>query len=200
MAKILGDIGDFNAPKGSAPWAIAIKTELQILIKDRNTTASRIKPFLEMMEEHSGYKALDFQSLDEFIEAKYPYGLGGEVKREDGEYVLGNVGRPTKEEQENKPYNYKDYGTTQSYIIARIQRDAQSDLIYPTGHTAVDILEKWNNGGFKSARQAGIAAGFVKDTKRLQVKADPERIAEKIKEILTDEEVRYLIELLTEVI
>lgn len=65
----------------------------------------------------------------------------------------GKRGRPTKE-QENSgvPTINRHHNGTRAYIEQRLQRDHK------------DIYQKYVTGEIKSARQAGIAAGFIKDT------------------------------------
>ena len=62
----------------------------------------------------------------------------------------GKRGRPTKEEQENKPSdtNVIKYGENSEYLTARIARDRP------------DILERMKQGEFRSVRAAGIEAGM----------------------------------------
>lgn len=68
----------------------------------------------------------------------------------------GKRGRPTKE-QEEKALQGDDLpkqklGNSRAYIEQRLQRD------HP------DVFDEYMNGTIKSARQAGIRAGFIKDT------------------------------------
>lgn len=199
--QMLDEVGDLNAPPGSRDWAIAIRLELIGLVHKKESTEKHIFPLVKVLEEYQGYKKLDsadgtnFISVEDFLQAGYPFGLGGSISRENGGYKLRGQGRPTNEE---KGYNnnLKMRGDHKPYILARLARDAKNDLIYPTGHCAKDILEGYQNGKYKSARQAGIAAGFVKDKKYIQVAPDPEKIAQKLKESLSGEQIKRLIELL----
>lgn len=58
------------------------------------------------------------------------------------------------------------------------------------------IWQAYLNGQYKSARQAGIAAGFIKKDKRIRVEFEPNKLANKIKQTLTIEQVTELIKLL----
>jgi len=70
------------------------------------------------------------------------------------------------------------------YIEKRIKRD--SPLIWAD----------YQAGKYRSARQAGIAAGFVKDVKRFNVLPIPKKIAAKAKEMLEPDQIAELIALL----
>jgi len=67
--------------------------------------------------------------------------------------------------------NLLEPGRGKPYILARLARD------HP------DILAAYDRGEYRSARQAGIAAGFVKDVERIQVLPDPEKIAMEIDKV-----------------
>lgn len=138
-------------------------------------------------EETGGYKCLTgadgqpFESPLDFYEAPYPFGLGGHAKVERRIAKLRKQGRPSSngKHSDTKVYNGK-YGETQAYILARLARS------FP------DILAAYQRGEYRSARQAGIAAGFVKDVKRLQVLPIPKKIAAKCIEMLTLEQLKEL--------
>lgn len=44
---ILDDIGDLSAPRGSKPWAIAVRMKLQNLLERVQSTEGHILPYLE---------------------------------------------------------------------------------------------------------------------------------------------------------
>lgn len=188
---VLDDRGDLSAEPGSAPWAVAVKLELQYLLLRASSAQKHIYPYLDKIEETGGYKNLinedgqSFKSALEFYEAPEPWGLGNSVKIKDRIEKLGPQGRPKKGE---KPvYSQVKYGTgNKPYILARLVRD------HP------EISEAFERGEYRSARQAGIAAGFVKDVKRIQVLPDPKKIAIKLKERLTTEQITEVIALLKE--
>ena len=54
------------------------------------------------------------------------------------------------------------------------------------------------DGKYRSARQAGIAAGFVKDVKRISMEIDPKKIANRLKSSLSPIQIQELISLLKE--
>ena len=78
----LGDPGDLAAPPGSQPWAIAVRLQIQSLLKDNASSVKHLRTWLEGIEEHSGYRQLKdengkaFSSYAEFCKAKQPWGLG----------------------------------------------------------------------------------------------------------------------------
>jgi hypothetical protein len=67
----------------------------------------------------------------------------------------GRRGRPTKEQGKSLQSNdlpEQKLGNSRAYIEQRLQRD------HP------DVFKEYVSGAIKSARQAGIKAGFIKDT------------------------------------
>jgi hypothetical protein len=187
----LDEKGDLTAAPGSAPWAIAVRLKLQYFLQQVSVTQERIDPYLEKLEKTKGYEQLvnkdgePFKSALEFYEYPEPFGLGNPPRLGERIGKLRKHGRPVKGEKPD--YNQVKYGTTgKPYILARLARD------HP------DILAAYERGEYRSARQAGIAAGFVKDVKRIQVLPDPEKIAAKLKERLTHDQIAELITLLLE--
>jgi Arc/MetJ-type ribon-helix-helix transcriptional regulator len=81
---------------------------------------------------------------------------------------LRKRGRPKKEERENlekgSVATFSEPGRGADYIKARLRRDRP------------EIAEQLERGEFKSARQAGIAAGFVKDVPTVRLN-DPAKAA-----------------------
>jgi hypothetical protein len=190
---VLDERGDLTAPPGSAPWAVAVRLELQYLVHKSSIAQEQIDPYLSKLEETKGYEQLTdrkgkpFKSALEFYEYPKPFGLGnpprlweriGKLRKHGGDRRSGKV---------QGDYNHLERGTTgKPYILARLARD------HP------DILAAYERGEYRSARQAGIAAGFVKDVKRIQVLPDPGKIATKLKERLTSDQIDKLIILLLE--
>lgn len=78
----LGESGDLAAPPGSQPWAIAVRLQIQSLLKDNGIRVKQLRTWLEAIEQHSGYRLLtdengrSFCSYVEFCKAKQPWGLG----------------------------------------------------------------------------------------------------------------------------
>lgn len=115
-----------------------------------------------------------FQSVGEWLVANYPLGPGvgqGQYAIKYEELILlcesrtelckllkdnrpaRKNGRPTKEETERLPHGSEKPTTgTRQYIEERLKRD------HPK------VWKDYLDGVYSSARQAGIAAGFIKDT------------------------------------
>ena len=94
-------------------------------------------------------------------------------------------GRPKKDE-EGKGYivTLKRRGNDSDYIKARLRRD------HP------EIAEQLEAGEFKSARQAGIAAGFIKPIACVRLVDDLSKVAASISRHLSFERRMQLVELL----
>lgn len=97
----------------------------------------------------------------EFYEFDKPFGLGNPVRLRDRIGKLRKWGRPSKDIKGSNTNLLR--GDNKSYILARLKRDNPQ------------ILSDYENSIYKSARQAGIAAGFVKDVKRIQVEIEPNK-------------------------
>jgi hypothetical protein len=94
--------------------------------------------------------------------------------------------RRSDEARQDQDYNIslKQQGTSADYIKARLRRD------HP------EIAERLEQGEFKSARQAGIAAGFVKNVPAIRLVDDINVIAQKLCQHLNPEQRRALAEAL----
>lgn len=74
--------GDLAAPLGSQSWAIAVRLQIQSFLNDGVSDVDRLRSWLSLIEEHSGYSQLTnedgeaFSSYAEFCKAKQPWGLG----------------------------------------------------------------------------------------------------------------------------
>jgi hypothetical protein len=181
--------GDLAAPPGSREWAIAVRTEIQLALKDTTRRAEDLEIWVRGMESNRGYLQLPgpdgdpFASFEEFCCAKPPWGVGYDRKlieqiiaeRKDAQTRANQAGtlldayRPPK--HSNKGNNItliKTRGTGADYRTARIARDRP------------DILKRMKAGEFKSVNAAAIAAGFVhpppalKELLRIWRKASPD--------------------------
>lgn len=78
----VGDPGNLAAPPGSQPWAIAVRLQIQSLLKDNASSVKHLRTWLKGIEEHAGYRQLidengqPFPSYGAFCNAKPPWGLG----------------------------------------------------------------------------------------------------------------------------
>ena len=94
-------------------------------------------------------------------------------------------GRPKKDEgRKGSETTFNDPGRGAAYIKARLRRD------HP------EIAEQLDAGEFKSARQAGIAAGFVKAIPTVRIVEDLEKVAENLRKHLNSEQLSKLLVLL----
>ncbi len=78
----IGEAGNLAAPPGSQAWAIAVRLQIQSLLKDNESSVKHLQTWLRGMEEYAGYRQLPdesgkmFSSYAEFCKAKSPWGLG----------------------------------------------------------------------------------------------------------------------------
>jgi len=94
-------------------------------------------------------------------------------------------GRPRKDdERKGSETTFNDPGRGADYIKARLRRD------HP------EIAEQLEAGEFRSARQAGIAAGFVKAIPTVRIVDDLSKVAASIAKHLTNDQRTQLAELL----
>jgi hypothetical protein len=75
---------DIHAPKGTAPWARAMRAELASLWQDASCNLHRFRNYLRVFAEHNGAQyfadacGAPFPSLWAFCTAKSPQGIGYE--------------------------------------------------------------------------------------------------------------------------
>lgn len=101
------------------------------------------------------------------------------------EAQLSAHGRPKKgEERKGADRTLKRGSESADYIKARLRRD------HP------EIAKQLEAGEFKSARQAGIAAGFVKAIPTVRIVEDLEKVAESLRKHLNSEQLSELLVLL----
>jgi hypothetical protein len=100
----------------------------------------------------------------------------------------GEIGRRRVPEDRVDVINSKaEGGTSQSYLLRRLARDAP------------EVLERVKAGEITSARAAAIEAGIIKDVPAVRL-TDPSRVAERIKRHWSREQIESLCEaLLTEI-
>lgn len=184
---VLDEVGNPNAERGSRPWAIHMRGELQRLMKDAESDAIQLEFTRDAMIQHEGWRVLDdaagrpFSSFEAFCSAKKPFGLGynrdfidriisdrkAKTAQEHATQEAAGQGRmildsgpPTKEEQANRNQITDKpipRGTDPGYLTARIARDRP------------DILERMQAGEFPSVRAAALEAGIVKPTATVRV-------------------------------
>lgn len=118
-------------------------------------------------------------AVEQVIELK---SHGGDRRSEDYQLQQQGGDRRCKEDQGSNRTLKR--GETADYIKARLRRD------HP------EIAEQLEAGEFKSARQAGIAAGFVKAIPTVRIVEDLEKVAESLRKHLNSEQLSKLLVLL----
>jgi hypothetical protein len=85
MRTLVLGVGNLGAKPGSREWAIAVRARIQVAIKNTSADYASLQRWLETMQRHNGYKALEdsrgraFTSYESFCVEKLPYGLGYSV-------------------------------------------------------------------------------------------------------------------------
>jgi hypothetical protein len=130
------------------------------------------RSLLEFVEDgEQMYGPLGFGSVEDFIERglqlnpqDVAWAIDGLRRMKPHEAIpykrailRGKAGRPKKGEGNVGDANISKGGTTAPYIVARLERDAP------------EIAKQLARGEFKSARAAGIAAGFIKTSTPFEI-------------------------------
>ena len=186
----LDEAGDLDAPPGTRAWAVAVRLEMQGLIKDRTSSAEHYATWRKIMEKYQGWRALTdaygepFASYAEFCKAPAPYGLGHDPVMIDTlmaermtVQVLDKLDRETQREPGRPTAKDKSL-----YIVQDYQGDA------PTGNTRQRALRKLRKdapelharviAGEVSPNAAMIEAGFRR--KSITIPADAPGAAQAI--------------------
>lgn len=168
--RLLDERGDLSAPPGTREWALAVRLEIQGLLKDAESSVRHVQRWLKAMQEHDGYRTLtdatgeSFGTFRAFVVAAPPFGLGYEpgvidhLLREEHDRTVAEVlaDAPALAEPHRPPADkpkqirVKQHGTSADYLAARIKRDRP------------DIAERMKGGEFRSVRAAAIEAGIVR--------------------------------------
>lgn len=116
----VGEAGDLAAPPGSQPWAIAVRLQIQSLLKDNASSIKHLQIWLRGMEEYAGYRQLtnqngqSFRSYAEFCQAKPPWGLGYPPEVIDQILKELELVQVTALEEEDK--QLKTWGNSEGYL------------------------------------------------------------------------------------
>ena len=199
----LSEAIDLNAPKGTAPWARAIRLELAMMWHDTTTNIQRFRDYLKLFDEVKGYQQLDdefghpFSTLRAFCVAHPPHGLGYDadvldaIQEETRQITLGEkvaeiaalqAHGGDRRSEEFQPSNAKveiRYGANTSYLTARLKRD------HPT------IAEDLAQGKYRSVRAAAKAAGIVHELSPLDY------LHRYWRQVSTEDRLQFLVEMLT---
>lgn len=176
--KQLIDIGDPNAPQGSEPWCRSFHQSLCRLKREGEFAVSNLKYSLRQFRDHDYFKQLIddkgqcFQSWEQFIECREPYGLGMNrdvaaaiISEPDDKRllkdVLGKHGRPKKGKEKGDRITFTRGTTGRAYILARLLRADPADLALK-GMTAQQFADLADQVRAKriSAKAAAITAGW----------------------------------------
>jgi hypothetical protein len=174
------ELGDCAAPKGSRPWAVFARNELNSVLREAEGSSDRAKAYFHMIRETEAWKVLDdakgqpFMSFELFCTHRRPQGLGYEIghieriihERSEREVaqamrVAGVLAKPggerKKGEQVGDAKSVSANGTTVGYLASRLKRD------HP------DIAARVEAGEFRSMRAAGVEAGIIKVKPPLEI-------------------------------
>ena len=204
----LDEVGSLEAPKGTAPWAWAMRIELRHMWEDGTTQLQRFQRYLTLMERERGYQQLDdafghpFPTMRAFCIAPPPHGVGFDTKLLDAfaaetrEMTVGEKVAEVQALREHGTNQHSErghdddkvhlYGTSARYRIARLKRD------HP------EIAEALARGEYRSVHAAAKAAGFVRELSLLDAlrrywrKASAEDRATFLAEMLTPAERRLI--------
>lgn len=116
----VGDPGDLAAAPGSQPWAIAVRLQIQSLLKDNASSIKHLRTWLRGMEEYAGYRQLTdengqpFPSYAAFCNAKPPWGLG--YPPEVIDQILKELELVQAKPIEVEDEDLKNYGCPYNYL------------------------------------------------------------------------------------
>jgi DNA-binding MarR family transcriptional regulator len=116
----LGDPGDLAAPPGSQPWAIAVRLQIQSLLKDNLSSVKHLRTWLKGIEEYAGYRQLtdetgqQFPTYAAFCNAKPPWGLG--YPPEVIDQILKELESVQAKQVEQEDKQLKSWGDLEGYL------------------------------------------------------------------------------------
>jgi hypothetical protein len=178
------ELGDCAAPKGSKPWAVFVRNELNSVLREAEGSSDTAKVYFHAIRETEAWKVLDdakgqpFMSFELFCTHRRPQGLGyeiGHIERIIHERSEREVAGAIRAAQASGPHgnlpgemnsrNRVDVvnpaptkgGNSQSYLASRLKRDRP------------DIAARVEAGEFKSMRAAAVEAGIIKVKPPLEI-------------------------------
>lgn len=116
----VGEAGDLAAPPGSQPWAIAVRLQIQSLLKDNASSVKHLQTWLKGMEEYAGYRQLTdengklFRSFAAFCQAKPPWGLG--YPPEVIDQILKELELFQAEQSDEEDKQLRSWGNSKGYL------------------------------------------------------------------------------------
>ncbi|BAT55514.1 hypothetical protein NOS3756_45020 [Nostoc sp. NIES-3756] len=117
---MVGDSGNLAAPPGSQPWAIAVRLQIQSLLKDNASSIKHLRTWLRGIEEYAGYRQLmdesgqPFSSYAAFCNAKPPWGLG--YPPEVIDQILNELESVQAEQIEGEEKQPNSWGDLKGYL------------------------------------------------------------------------------------
>jgi hypothetical protein len=203
----LDDPGDLSAPKGSKPWARAIRYRLGRLAKEGTTKVRDFQSYLTLFEDTQGYRQLEdaqgqpFQSLGAFASARIPYGLGYDpeiilhLQHETRDMLLTETLQQLVAEanpKEGRPGKLANFASSTQRERARengVSHFTQKKLDYLAGH-APDLLTEVQEGQMSIHRAYQQARGIAQET--------PLTTLHRVwRQVEPDDRLRFLVEMLT---
>lgn len=214
---ILGEPGDPSAPRGSRPWCLALYDRAVRQKKDGKFAVQELRMALMSLRDGGHFRTLTnnkrqpFQSFEDFVQFREPYGLGMDVdvvdaifREVDGTKSLDKLMEERravaeKARQQAETISPKgggspkkstpaagrtDVGRQGSNNTERIlRRVARASEENPAAQKALAAYEA---GEIASGREVARAAGIKDPNKRITL-GDPERVAARILEEMGEE-------------
>jgi hypothetical protein len=211
--------GDIHAEPGTHAWAVAVRDQINLAIKDTSSRATFIKSLVELLKQHQGYKSLTgkdgkpFASFEAFCLAPSPYGLGHRPEELNAIILarwaaqhhaetpkplmladeVAHLAVSVREKKRNDPdYHYNHNNNDR----VKTQGTSSDYLTARIARDRPDILERMKAGEFRSVRQAAIEAGIINPRKRITIAVDPELAAGQIQRHFEPEQITALVVLL----
>lgn len=168
----LDDIGDPDAPPGSASWAKWMIGQAKLRRQELQRDVTGLQEIIKKLERHEAWTPLGFISLgmlchaeldlddrevDLIRQARPGTTLEAVIARAKNPPRLPGQGRRTDLQLCADDTKLQRGSNNADYLTARIARDRP------------DILDRMKAGEFPSVRSAGIAAGIVKVPTALDV-------------------------------
>ena len=182
---------DPNAPIGSSDWGIMVRDDINHRLRTMDMDGLFIKDCLDKLKETEVWRqlptnkpGLTFQSWEVFCTTRPPHGFGLSLTQLKEECERRKQGRPTTEEKNHyrgNGFSPEKQGNSKGYCVARLKDD------YP------NIYEALQRGEYRSARQAAIAAGFVKDERFHRLPHDIEKVVVCLQRWFSEDELNYIL-------
>lgn len=155
----LDEVGDRDAPEGSRPWAIYFVNQTKLVRNKLNTDVEMLQILIDTLQKGEAWKPLGLASFSMLATSKIglqPEEIDAIIKAKKGVRIgdvlpLNTHGGDRRSDQHDKNENIRmidDYGTSATYRIAKLKRDAP------------EFAARLEAGEFSNVREAERAAGF----------------------------------------